>query len=717
VAFSPDGKTLATTAADGSVRLWDVAKGEERRSLAGPGGAAFRSLAFSPDGQLVAAGTSAGTVRVWNAATGLLNVDLKYAPARFNVPVVNVLGFSADSKTVVVQIGGDVVVREVAGGKEVLRALADLGHVALSADGKLLAWGPSGYGQKDPILLYDMAKGKPRDATFTGHTGHVLAVALAPDGKSLVAASADNSIRLWDVATRKELRQFKGQPDWVRIPLAFAPDGKTLAAGSARGVITLWDVATGKLRAPGEVHDPYPMGLAFAPDGKALVTSDGTSRVRLWDTATGALVRGFNGKPDDDPRPGASSLGFVPDGKMVVQTYQYGKGARLWDAATGKETLRLDGYATALARDGKTLAVAETANEVTVSLRDAATGEELRRLAGPEGRVLLLRFSPDAKVLTACVQGKTDTAVCSWDAATGKVRHVPKRLSQPGSAVALSGDGRTLALNDLRGGIHVWDLTAWEEVRSVPGSGCALSADGRLVAVWGPDFTVAVREVVTGLERLHFAGHEGPIVGVTFAADGRGLASASQDGSAIIWDLTGRQKKGRPKPAGLTAAQCEALWADLGAADGEKANRAVWNFVGDPATAVAFLRQHLKPVSPDGTRPKRLVADLDSDELAARQQAVEELGKLGSLAAVNLRRGLEEKPSLDATRRIKELLECLQPGKAPAPGWMRAWRAMEVLEAIGTPEARKVLEAMAEGAKPADLTRAAKASLERLAGP
>jgi WD40 repeat protein len=713
VALSPDAKTLATDAQDFRVRVWDVATGKESHVLDGPLNG-IHSLAFSPDGKTVAAGGRAGTLRLWDAATGHLDAELKYSEI---VPTnVEILGFSSDSKNIITRVGSEVIVRPVAGGKDVMRFDTGPGAVALSPDRKRLAWGSGRYEKKDAVRLFDMTKGKATDTAFPDSTGPILSLAFTPDGKSLVGASSDNTIRLWDVATGKELRRFKGQPDWTGLPLVFSPDGKTLAAGSARGVITRWDVATAKLIGVAEdSHEGFPLAAALSPDGKMAVSADLAAAVRLWDVTTGKFVRRLGTSVWDGGRSLGSELAFTPDGGAVLQVYQYGSGTRLWDVATGKELGRWDGYAAVCSPDGKTLAVVDRqVAPMVIRLFDLATGKEKQKLEGKAGRAQQLAFSRDGKALTAVVLGQTEAFVASWDTTTGKERHEPRALPGPWYGAAAVA-GRLLAISDMHSGLHVYDLAEREQRRSFVGPYSALSPDGRFLAVPGPEFAITIWEVATGVERHRFDGHHSTVaLSLAFSADGRSLVSTGMDGSALVWDVTGRQEKGRLKPSELTTELCEALWADLRSADGAKANEAVWALVADPKASVAFLREHLKPVSPDGQRPRRLAEEIDSDDRDTRQRAADELGRLGPLVEVNLRRALEKKPSLDATRRIKELMEALQPGKPPAPSWMQSWRGIEVLERIGTPEARKVLEAMAEGARPAELTRAAKGALERL---
>jgi WD40 repeat protein len=209
VAYSPDGKTLASGSDDKTIKLWDVATGQERATLTGHE-REVRSVAFSPDGETLASGSYDGTIRLWDVATGQERAALRVHTAA---------------------------------------ALALRGHtasvhsVSYSPDGKTLASGS----WPAPIGLWDVATGQER-ATLTGHERSVnsvvdipavCSVAYSPDGKTLASASNDGTIKLWDVAGGKEWAALRHMG---HVSVAFSPDGKTLTSGSIDGTIKLWDV-------------------------------------------------------------------------------------------------------------------------------------------------------------------------------------------------------------------------------------------------------------------------------------------------------------------------------------------------------------------------------------------------------------------------------------------------------------------------------------------
>ena len=179
------------------------------------------------------------------------------------------------------------------------------------------------------------------------------------------------------------------------------------------------------------------------------------------------------------------------------------------------------------------------------------------------------------------------------------------------------------------------------------------------------------------------------------------------DTTALLWDLRGPRRPPQPFDR-------EKCWQALADVDAATAYQAIVDLSADPQQAVPLLRQRLQPVrSPDPRRLARLLADLDSDRFEIREKATKQIEEIGELAKPALQKARTGKPSLEMRRRVEQILVNVEPGHSPKQ--LRALRAVEVLEYIGTPAARRVLETLADGAAEARLTREAKASLARLA--
>jgi HEAT repeat protein len=196
------------------------------------------------------------------------------------------------------------------------------------------------------------------------------------------------------------------------------------------------------------------------------------------------------------------------------------------------------------------------------------------------------------------------------------------------------------------------------------------------------------------------------------------LFSGQSDGTALAWDLA-KVPHGEPSAVALQPADLAALWSDLGSADAVKAYHAISVLEASPKQAVPYVQEHLRPgPSAEEQRLAKLITDLDNEEFAVREQATDDLAKLGRQAEGALRKVLDGKPSADMRRRVQQLLEKLPKDTRPEPGPvsedLQALRAVEVLEGIGTDEARQVLEELAKGPPDARLIQEAKAALGRL---
>jgi hypothetical protein len=216
----------------------------------------------------------------------------------------------------------------------------------------------------------------------------------------------------------------------------------------------------------------------------------------------------------------------------------------------------------------------------------------------------------------------------------------------------------------------------------------------------------------TGQQLFEAKGHHGPVTALAVSRDGRRLFTAGWDTTILVWDLPAL--RGEPRVIRLDAAELPVLWDDLAAADAASAGRAVARLVAGPGQAVPLLQARLRPAPPpDAERIARLIADLDSEEFDARVRATAELEKLGEAAEPTLRQALAGDPTLEARKRLETIVEAVarQP---PSAALLQSLRALEVLEAIGTPAVRQVVESLTKGAPGARLTEDAKATLDRL---
>ena len=264
--------------------------------------------------------------------------------------------------------------------------------------------------------------------------------------------------------------------------------------------------------------------------------------------------------------------------------------------------------------------------------------------------------------------------------------------------------------------IRLWDagtgklLRQFSAQQDFASQSIAFSRDSRMLSVACADGLVRVVEIATGQLRTSFQGHRGPVHAVAFSPNGRILASGSADTTSLLWQMfaadSAQTRSSQQNPPDL-----EKLWADLADSDAGKAYAAMCMLLAIPEKAIPFVQAHLHPIAaPVADRVAMLLKDLDSPRFATRQQASNELEKLGDAVEPALRKAQTDNASLEVRQRIARLLEKLE---ASGEG-LRMQRAIELLEHWGTPAARKVLTSLAQGMPEARTTRAAKEVLDRL---
>ncbi len=537
IKFSADGKRLAI-ASGNNAGLWDASTGRQLQLLAGHTGA-VQTLAFSPDETRLATASEDHTAKVWDLRTGRELLTLSG-----HTDIVDGVRFSPDG-TRLVTSGWDSIanVWNLATGQK-LSSLS--GHVLVGA-----SYAPDGIQimtseSSGPIQILDSETGREL-LRLSGPAGYG-SIIFTPDHTRVINGTLSGNVIVWNVATDQELFSFPAHTSSV-TSVAVHPDGLHLATASADGTVKVWDISPQGSReflTLSGLTGPGPKAI-FSPDGTKLATSGSSNTAVIWDAATGRALITLTGHTD-----AVWDLAFSPDGSRLA-TSSMDLTARVWDVKIGKELFKLtrpghgDGVigglfsgiiAVVYSPDGKRLATAGA--DGTAIIWDAATGEPVLILSNQGLGFTNLAFSPDGTKLATGTELTQDIATI-WDSTTGKkLRNfqMPNRVW----GLAFSLDGEKLLLSGAGGVVKMWNVRTGQSLFSLLGHtdsvlDFAFSPDGSQVASASNDGTAKLWDASNGKELLTLLGHASSVASVSFSPDGTRLATASNDGTARVYLL------------------------------------------------------------------------------------------------------------------------------------------------------------------------------------
>lgn len=556
VAFSPDGKKLATGSLDNTIKIWDLKTGGVIQTLTGHT-EYVKQVIFSPDGKQIASCSFDYTAKVWSWESGQVFQNFKH-----NNPVSSV-AFSPDGTKLATSRGAAYIwdintgrlLRTIVSKKTLLSEVYGVSCVAFSPDGTMLVTGNTIGNDRYALKIWDVNTGKFLFA-WKAHKDKVTSVAFSPDGTKVASGSHDTTAKVWDLKTRKNIFTLEGHQGFVK-EVCFSPDGQRLVTGSDDYTAKVWDMKTGKVVLALSNHlyrvivqtgrtDGFAINyncVAFSPDGTKLATGAYDNAAKVWDLNIEKGIRILKGHSGS-----INEVSFSPDGSILA-TASEDKTVKTWDLNTGKEILTLQGHSKSVtsldfSSDGMSLATGSV--DKTAKIWDLGKAGNSRTLTGHTDEVTCIAFSPDGKRIASGAYGMikiydlngNDTITLNW-------------RGQSITDIAFSPDGTRLAISSRNGVVKIFDLGSQKELLTIRDSThsvqrLAFHPDGKKIATTGNSYystqisTVKIWNVDTGKEIRTINNYPRSYHCVSFSPDGRWIVAGSSE-IVRIWDMAGKE--------------------------------------------------------------------------------------------------------------------------------------------------------------------------------
>jgi WD40 repeat protein/DNA-binding SARP family transcriptional activator/energy-coupling factor transporter ATP-binding protein EcfA2 len=533
VAYSPDGTRLASIGIEGVAKIWDVASGKLLLELPSDKAEVGWGIAYSPDGTRV--------VTVWNSQ--LVVWDVESGQREFTIPgdlsggTVNRASFSPDNKRVAVaHLDGIPRVWDLDSGTQVFalsgnKKICDA--IAFSPDGSQLATGDQG----GTVKIWDAASGQ--ELLSIGSGGVIHNLAYSPDGARLAAANEDGTLTIWDPTAGREALSLPRMSGLYSV--AFMPDGKRVVSAHQDGTTKIWDAVSGQLLLTLAGHVSTVVDVASSPDGKQIATAGFDGTIRQWDPSPGREVLTLAAHTDQ-----AYGVRYSLDGSHLATVGMDGY-ARIWEARTGRLVLELapGSPLSSLAYSPDSKLLAAGGEDGMVYAWELDTGKLIFRVAGHQGKVPGVAFSPDG---TWLVSGSWDATIKVWEVSTAReIASFAGHTLGFGFDIAFSPDGETVYSGGADSFGRQWKAaTGHQEAEYFADGreiyGLAVSPDGRLLALGLHDGEINAWDTIQKIKILTLTGHAGLNARLAFTQDGSRLASANFDGLAKVWDVHSGQE-------------------------------------------------------------------------------------------------------------------------------------------------------------------------------
>jgi WD40 repeat protein len=488
LAYSPDGKFLATSGTSGEIKIWDADTYQEILCCRGHQHWVM-FVSFSPDNKYLASASDDYSVKLWDLSTGLC---------------AHTFNGHTDSVNVVI----------------------------FSPNGKIIATGA----QDSTIRLWQVDDFDVPATVLVGHESRrVWSVAFSPDGNILVSGGEDRTIRLWEVVTGKCLADWVAHSSWVRS-VVFSPDGQIIASCSPDLTIKLWSIHSHKCLQTWKEHKDNVTSLAFSPDGSCLASASRDRTVKLWDTTNGRCLKTFFGH-------GAAlwTVAYHPRGHQIASGGE-DHAAKIWDLHSGSCSKTLTGHTNAVlsvatSADGIFLASAH--EDRIVRIWQVSSGKIIHSLNDHINTVWSVAFSPNGEFV---ISGSADDSIKLWHCQTGKLLQTFLAHQSWVWVVAFAPDNLRIASGSYDQTVKIWNIISGECLHTFLGHTSSLasvdfSPDGKLLVSGSYDNTIRIWNLETGECDRVITDHENSVWSVRFSPDGKYLASGSFDSTVKLWSV------------------------------------------------------------------------------------------------------------------------------------------------------------------------------------
>ena len=526
IEFSSDSKIIASASLDETVKLWSTENGKLLRTL--PGNKySFSTVKFSPDSKTVTSASSDNTLKIWSVNNGKLIHTLSG-----HQDLIASVKFSPDNKTIAsASLDGTIKIWSTNNGKllHTLSGNKDLvANLDFSSDSKTIA----SASRDNNVKLWSVNNGKLLH-TLSGHKDRIIKIKLSPDSKTIASASRDNNVKLWSVNNGKILHTFSEHKKPV-LSIEFSSNSQTIASASEDKTVKWWSTDDGELLHTFSGHKSWVNSVKFSPNDKTIASVSGDGKVKLWSIEETKLPKNFNGHKDS-----VTSVRFSQDGKIISSASLDGT-VKLWSTKNGRLLHTSPEQKNLITNvklnpDGKTISLASLNG--TVRLWPSQKRKLIDILLRYKDRAKSIELSPDSKTIALVLSDYTIKLLSAED---GKLLHSLSGHEFSISNVAFSSDNKTITSSSLDKTVKLWSIKDGKLLHTIIGHTSEIfnvefSPDSKMIASASADNTIKLWSSKNGNLIITLSGHKGSVNSVEFSDNGEVIVSASDDGTVKLW--------------------------------------------------------------------------------------------------------------------------------------------------------------------------------------